>query len=260
MAGMTANQQKLFDLVKSKGQQRVQEVMRQANLDTVQRQELLEAKRKLESAILIRHMHLRKRFQGRTALRRLLNTGRIEHWFELGDFPGGFRDSDFRRRLINEFKIYGASREVQILFDYLPDSDRPIFGALDYIGKRASFSPLGHFGHYRFELKFELKSRATFTPSDSAMAELDQVYTWDGIEGVLATKPNEHFWFEYILSSSDPFSKEGRINYIEVQILGGVMLSDIARLHYPTSDQFDRHFFADLRRLERSHDIELIGY
>ncbi|TSC83530.1 MAG: hypothetical protein G01um101417_513 [Parcubacteria group bacterium Gr01-1014_17] len=101
---------------------------------------------------------------------------------------------------------------------------------------------------------------ATFTPFDSFLIERDQVYVWDDIDGVLATKLNGRFWFEYVLEGTEPVATREGVHYIEAQILGGVHLSDINRLYYPVADQVDYGFFAKLKKFELDHGIELVHY
>ncbi|OHA28557.1 MAG: hypothetical protein A3C08_02270 [Candidatus Taylorbacteria bacterium RIFCSPHIGHO2_02_FULL_47_18] len=121
-------------------------------------------------------------------------------------------------------------------------------------------SPLIHYGNYRFVLKKKFRVNTTFTPFDSLLVEREQVYVWDDIDGVLATKLNGRFWFEYVLEGAEPVATRDGIHYIEAQIIGGVYLSDITRLYYPVADQTDYEFFAKLERFEIDHGIQLVQY
>ena len=138
------------------------------------------------------------------------------------------------------------------------DSERPNYGAVDYIGIPTSLSPLVHWGYHRFILKNELRTNATFTPFDSFLAEQDQVYVWEDIDGVLATKLNGRFWFDYVLDGTEPVATREGVHYIEAQILGGVHLSDVTTLCYPVADQVDYEFFAKLKQFKIDHEIELV--
>lgn len=259
MTKLTANQQQLFDRVAKESKKRSRRMIRRANLDQKQRGQLRDAKQRLGQASLVRHTNLRYRYEGELVLDTILAAKRMLNLIEIGNFPGGIRDQGLRNRLLNEFKLYSATNEAQRIMSNMPDSERPIYAVVDYMGGTGSVSSVGFFGHYRFVLRPYLRSRATFTPCDSMQAELDEVYVWRDIEGVLATKLRERFWFEYVATGIDPLAAEG-ITYIEAQILGGVQLTDVVRLYYPVADRMDKFFFAKLQQLELDHGIEIVHY
>ncbi len=92
------------------------------------------------------------------------------------------------------------------------------------------------------------------------MVKRNQVFDWGNIEGVLATKVSDKFWYEHALEGTEPFSAREGTYYIEAQILGGVWLSDIEKIYYPVADQHNPHFFPKLRRFELDHGIRLVHY
>ncbi|TSC83584.1 MAG: hypothetical protein G01um101417_494 [Parcubacteria group bacterium Gr01-1014_17] len=239
---------------------RAQRVIQRAKLRTNQKRKLRLAKQKLKQSNIVINLDLREQYRDEKIIDNLLRVGRTLNKIEIGFFPGGIHDKTFRTRLLAEFKLYGAMQDLQVIFSHMHDSERPNYGAVDYLGIPTSLSPLIHWGHYRFVLKNELRVNATFTPFDSFLIERDQVYVWDDIDGVLATKLNGRFWFEYVLEGVEPVATREGVHYIEAQILGGVHLSDITRLYYPVADQTDYEFFAKLKKLELDHGVELVHY
>jgi len=112
-------------------------------------------------------------------------------------------------------------------------------------------------------LKENVKIRCTFTPADSFQITSDQVFVWDDIDGVLATKipVSDSCWFEHIEKEILPMDDHGNTSYMEAQILGGVFLEDdVDMLYYPETDQFNEPFFKKLKRLEKDFGIELVPY
>jgi hypothetical protein len=87
-----------------------------------------------------------------------------------------------------EFKIYGATPDVQLVLGRMSNTEHPNYAALDYIGDPIAFASPAHYGWYRFRLIGDVRKRCTFTPSDAFVVEQHQVYIWDDIDGVLATK------------------------------------------------------------------------
>lgn len=257
---MTPNQQQLFEGVRKESRYRARLVLQVAKLKKDQKRKFRLAKQKLEQASIVLNLDLREQYHDEKVIDSLLSIGRVLNLIEIGNFPGGIHDQRFRTRLLIEFKLYGATCDVQLIFGRMHDSERPNYGVLDYLSKATSVTTLGYYGHYRLVLKNELKNRSTFTPLDSFLSELDQVYVWEDIEGVLTTKLGNKFWFEHIVAGTEPLSTAEGIHYIEAQILGGVHLSYIARLYYPAADQLDHDFFAKLKRLELEHGIELVHH
>lgn len=257
---LTANQKQLLEKVRMESRHRAQRVIQRAKLRKNQKRKLRLAKQKLERSDIVININLREQYLDKPITDSLLTTGRVFNLIEIGNFPGGIHDQTFRTRLLVEFKLYGATRDIHLISSYMHDSERPNYGAVDYLGIPTSLSPLIHWGRYRFVLKNELKTNATFTPFDSFLVEKDQVYVWDDIDGVLATKLNGRFWFEYVLEGTEPLATREGIHYIEAQILGGVHLSDITRLYYPIADEVDYRFLAKLKQLELDHGIELVHY
>lgn len=260
MRPLTINQVKLLAGVRGESADRARRMLERMSLSEVERQRLLEARRKLEQAPLVHGVELRNRYRDARVIESLLDVGRVMNRIEIGEFPGGIYDPRFRGRLLNEFKIYGATRQAQMVMGQMHDSERPSYAALDYWGGRGSIASLQFFGAYRFMLGHQLKERSTFTPSDSFQVERDQVYVWENIEGVLVTRINGRHWYDYVFQEDEPFITEEGVHYIEAQILGGFDLVDVVRLYYPAADRVDHEFFGKLRRLELDYGIELAYY
>lgn len=260
MNTLTANQKQLLEKVRMESRHRAQRVIQRAKLRQNQKRKLRLARQKLEQSQIVVNINLHKRYRDENIIDNLLRIERTLNEIEIGDFLGGIHDQTLRTRLLVEFKLYGATQDLQVIFSHMHDSERPNYGAVDYLGTPTSLSPLVHWGNHRFVLKNELKMSATFTPFDSFLVEREQVYVWDDIDGVLATKLNGRFWFEYVLEEVEPVATREGVHYIEAQILGGVHLSDITRLYYPIADQVDYGFFAKLKQFELDHVIELVHY
>ena len=260
MRPLTINQQKLLQLVRSESVSRAHRAVERLNLSEVETRQFRAAKEKLDAASLVHGIKLRYQYRDDLVIDSLLDIGRVMNLIEIGDFAGGIRDWNFRNRLLNEFKLYGGTRQAQMIMSQIDDSERPSYGALDYRGGYGSVASLQSFGPYRFVLKPELKERSTFTPSDSFQVEGSQVYLWGTIEGVLATRLNARYWYEYVLAGEEPHITEEGVHYIEAQIIGGFDLSDVVRLYYPGRDRRYHKFFTKLRRLETEHGIELVFY
>ncbi|MBI2100077.1 MAG: DUF3626 domain-containing protein [Candidatus Vogelbacteria bacterium] len=218
------------------------------------------AKEKLAQARLVANLNLHKHFRNEAAIDSILRIGRLLTGFEAEEFPDGIYSQKFRGRLLKEFKLYGATRKLEIVMSHLLDSERPIYGSLDYLGGRYSLSSLVHYGRHRLVLKDGAKRRATFTAFDSSMVERDEVYVWENIEGVLAARLDGKFWVEYVLAGTEPLSTHEGVHYIEAQILGGVELDEIEKPYYPAAESANRAFFDKLQKLELDHRIELVQY
>lgn len=121
---------------------------------------------------------------------------------------------------------------------------------------------LGFYGWYRFVLKNSIKSKSTFTSGDSFGTTPNRVFSWECINGLLATRPftGSPFWFEHINEQAVPFDEGGNASFIEAQILGKVSLMDVEALYYPETDQFNQAFFQKLKKLENDFSIELKPY
>lgn len=260
MNTLTPNQKQLLEKVRMESRHRAQRVIQRAKLRKNQKRKLRLAKQKLEQSNIAINIDLYGQHRDEKIMDNLLRIKRALNKIEIGAFPGGIHDKTFRTRLLVEFKLYGATQDLQVIFSHMHDSERPNYGAVDYLGTPTSLSPLIHYGNYRFVLKNELRMSATFTPFDSLLVERDHVYMWEDIDGVLATKLNGRFWFEYVLDGVEPVATREGVHYIEAQILGGVHLSDITRLYYPVADQIDYSFFSKLKQLELDHGIELVHY
>ncbi|TSC73229.1 MAG: hypothetical protein G01um101470_210 [Parcubacteria group bacterium Gr01-1014_70] len=260
MNALTENQKRFLEKVRMESRHRAQRVIQHAKLRKNQKRKLRLARQKLEHSDIVINLNLDKQYRDEKIIDSLLRIGRMFNRIEVEDFPDGIHNLTFRTRLLVEFKLYGATQDLQVIFSHMHDSERPNYGGLDYLQTPTSIAPLRHYGHYRFVLKNELRINATFTPFDSFLVEREQVYVWDDIEGVLATKLNGRFWFDYVLDEIEPVATDEGVHYIEAQILGGVHLSDITRLYYPVVDQTDYAFFAKLKQFEIEHNIQIVQY
>jgi hypothetical protein len=259
---LTLFQKQLFEKVEQCSRKRADETIKKAKLSAQQRRALGSARKKLEHSLLIVNLALRSRYNGGLIIDGVLELGRLINYFELRHFREKERDEYFQTRLLVEFKLYGATSDLQEVFKVLADDEHPHYAAVDYLNHGSSIPTLRGYGKYRFALKNELKERSTLTPSDSFFAESDQVYVWGDRDGILASRPlaDDHFWFEHVVNGTEPKSaKKGR-SYIEAQILGGVSLHDVETVYYPAVDRLDPDFFEKLKRFETNYGITLKEY
>lgn len=193
----------------------------------------------------------------------LLASKRIYNLYEIAQAAVGYNPSELRMRIMLEFKLYGGTRDLQTVMAGMTNTEHPNYGTLDYRNDPIGLSALGFYGWYRFVLKPLVRIRSTFSSGDSFQITPDQVFAWNGIDGVLATRVGENrpYWFEFINERTIPIDDFGNTSYIEVQMLGGVFLErDVEALYYPETDQFNRSFYRKLRRFEDEFDIELKPY
>src|SRR5258708_1498897 len=180
------------------------------------------------------------------------------------DIPERMLCTRLRLRTMLEFKVYGATTNVQSILSGMSNTEHPNFGILDYFNDPIGISMLGTYGWYRFVLKKEIKwERSTFTPRDSVAVASSEVFTFEDIDAILATRPisGGKYWFEYVNEADVPIDDRGRFHYIEAQILGGVFLADdVDVLCYPDTDQFKHPFFENLQRFSTEFHIELKPY
>ncbi len=258
---LTQYQQYLLDKVNRTSRRRASTTRRKAHFTATQQNGLERAREKLGGARLVMNRNLRQMSILQPLIENLLRIPRFYSRMEIGDFPDGARDQNLRTRIMVEFKLYGATPDLQVVFSHMLDAERPLYASLDYIDAPQSLAPLRHWGWHRFRLRNEVKERCTFTPSDSFFAEREQVFLWKDIDGVLAQRAaGGRYWFEYINSALEPFSMVEGVGYIEAQILGGVTLADVDRLYYPEAEHLDMEFFSSLERLRDEYGIELIAY
>lgn len=261
---LSQNQLHLLDKVRSTSRQRADAVLRDASLNAEQMEALELAKQRIiTEARLVINRNLDQMIFGEPVIDSLLKSGRLYNLFEIEHVERDINPPQVRARLMSEFKIYGATPDVQLVLSRMSNTEHPNFAAVDYIGDPIAFSSPAHYGWYRFCLKDDVKKRCTFTPADSFVVRRNQVFVYEDIDGVLASKAGfpPRFWFEYINEGIEPFSPDGSISYIEAQALGGVFLEeDVEELYHPETDRFSKEFFPKLRRMRRCYHVALTPY
>jgi len=218
---------------------------------------------KLDKARIVINVNLQEKIFGMPMIDSLLASERLYNLFEIAHAMHEVNPSELRMRTMLEFKLYGGTKDLQTVLAGMSNTEHPNYGTLDYRSDPIGLSALGFYGWYRFVLKKKVRGRSTFTFADSFHITPEQVFVWDDIDGVLATRiaPNKPCWFEYVNRGEIPIDEYGSTPYIEAQVLGGVFLEDdVDVLYYPETDQFNKEFFAKLKRLEKEFKIKLEPY
>ena len=218
---------------------------------------------KLKLSRVVINVNLQERIFGIPMIDSLLASKRLYNLFEIAHAMHEVNPSELRMRTMLEFKLYGGTRDLQTVLAGMSNREHPNYGLLDYRNDPVGLSALGFYGWYRFVLKEIVKKRSTFTPADSFHITPEQVFTWNDIEGVLATQVGvgQPCWFDYVNREEIPIDEYGTTSYIEAQILGGVFLKDdVEMLYYPETDQFNKEFFAKLKCFEEEFEIKLEPY
>lgn len=156
---------------------------------------------------------------------RILADDRLKSQFETHSSKGFF-DPEFRAEI--ETKGLGIPGDI-------PESERPIYGYMKFSNIQGNET---QYGNIELVMKPEIKSRATMTYGDSlnlfdGRIALGTPISSPNIEGI-----NPFSGFARDAVRGDMKSKAIRENvpYVEIQIQGGVHVSDIARVH----DEFSR--------------------
>jgi hypothetical protein len=158
--------------------------------------------------------------------------------------------------------LYGGRQNVVTTLAHLSDDEHPNYGILDYTGNPRQTRGT-HYGAYRLVLKEEFLERATFTPFDSYMAQPEDVFCWEHLEGVLATRPSQidgYRWYEYIRDKRVSGTKYSPPHYIEAQIFGPLYTEDVERLFFPFADTLDPWFMGMLEAIATKFSLELKPY
>ena len=251
----------LYHKIQSVSRQRSDRILRQARLSAAQTAELALARQKLDLARIVVNLNLHERIAGRPIIDSLVDTGRIYNLFEIAQAAIGYNPSVLRLRIMLEFKLYGATSDLQDVLAGMSNVEHPNYGLFDYLAQPVGYSLVGFYGWYRFVLKSEVKRRSTFSPMDTKYTNADQTLVWNGIDGILATKIGGRYWFEYVNDGTIPLSVQGNVSYIESQILGGVWMdNDVEALYYPQTDELNKPFFRKLEQLESMYNVQLISY
>jgi hypothetical protein len=172
----------------------------------------------------------------------LLASRRLYNLFEIAHAAHEVNPYDLRMCIMLEFKLYGGTHDLQTVLAGMSNTEHPNYGLLDYLDYRndpIGLSALGFYGWYRFVLNDKVQKRSTFTSADSFHITQEQVFVWDDIVGILATRiaPDKSHWFEYVNKNEIPIDEYGSTLYIEVQMLRGVFLEDdVEMLYYPETD------------------------
>jgi len=226
-------------------------------------EELSRAIEKLSQSRIVVNVNLQERIFGIPMIDSLLASKRLYNLFEIAHAAQEVNPCDLRMRVMLEFKLYGGTRDLQTVLAGMSNTEHPNYGILDYRNDPIGLSALGFYGWYRFILKDKVKKRSTFTPADSFHITPEEVFVWDDIDGVLATRvaSGKPYWLECVNKNEIPIDEYGSTPYIEAQVLGGVFLeNDVDVLYYPETDQFNREFFSKLKRFEEEFNIELKPY
>lgn len=252
----------LYSKVHTTSRERADKIIRVLKPESLQGQPDC-ATEKLNQSRIVVNANLQERIFGIPMIDSLLVSRRLYNLFEIAHAAHEVNPCDLRMRIMLEFKLYGGTRDLQTVLAGMSNTEHPNYGILDYRNDPIGLSALGFYGWYRFVLKDDVQKRSTFTPADSFHVTSDQVFAWNDIDGVLATRvaPGKPYWFEYVNQNEIPIDEYGTTSYIESQILGGVFLEDdVDVLYYPETDQFNKEFFAKLKRFEEEFKIELKPY
>lgn len=259
---LSPSQQYLFEKVKKTSRERARQLV--GRLPSRKRDALEKAQFKIQFAPIIVSLNLHEVVFNKEIISDLMDAERVYNVFEVAHSRMGSFPSAFRVRIMLEFKLYGATPDIQSVLGGMSNTEHPNYGLLDYCTDMPiGYSIVGQYGWYRFKLKDAVKSRCTFTPADSMHIGSDQTFVWEDIEGVLATRvpATGRYWFEHINSNSIPIDARGNATYIEAQILGGVFLKDdIDVLYFPETDQYNEPFFDALEELAATFGFELETY
>lgn len=253
----------LFNKVCATSRERADKVIKILEPESLREELNLVAVEKLNQSRIVVNVNLQERIFGIPMIDSFLASKRLYNLFEIAHAAHEVNPCDLRMRVMLEFKLYGATRDLQTVLAGMSNTEHPNYGILDYRNDPIGLSALGFYGWYRFVLNNKAKERSTFTPADSFHVTSNQVFVWEDIKGVLATHvaPDRPYWFEYINEKAIPIDEYGTTSYIEAQILGGIFLkSDVDVLYYPETDQFNKEFFSKLKRLEEEFGIKLKPY
>lgn len=201
---------------------------------------------------------------GASVIEGLLTTKRLLNRFEIELAQQNTASPNMMSRIMEELLLYGGTPDVIPVLALLSATDRPHYGALDFIGNPRTIPMLGFYGPYRFRLRKEVLQRSTFTAGSFPIIPSDEVYVWEDIRGVLVRKfhipGHTQFLFEYINNKEEPLDFMSTLGYIEVQVLGGIHLKgDVDRLYYPVANRYT-DLFAQMEQLASECEIELIAY
>jgi hypothetical protein len=185
------------------------------------------------------------------ALNKILTDGRFRTQFETGK-SGGLLNTDLRTRV--ERNLFG---------DLTPNQERPIYGYLDAFDTAADHEILDQYGELRVVLKDEVRDRTTWTGEDSLSRVFDPTageFVPSSVPSPL-NDPHQRSLNTPTPPTDDPASQArnperlrgGRMEiqdpegwwgttedrgifsaYIETQIHGGVSVSDIAEVIFPS--------------------------
>jgi hypothetical protein len=83
-----------------------------------------------------------------------------------------------------EFKLYGATSDLQVIFGYMFDEERPYYAALDYLDRNgSSLVAFQGYGYYRCELaRWGILPRDGEQPLHAPYAEQNERNGHDGEE------------------------------------------------------------------------------
>ena len=251
----------LYQKIQSVSRKRANGMMHRARLSNEQMVALGQAIRRLKPARIVVNLNLHEQVAGRRMIDSLLDSGRIYNLFEIAQAAIGYNPSALRLRIMLEFKLYGATPDLQDVLAGMANIEHPNYALVDYFPQPLGYSLVGYYGWYRFMLKDEVKERSTFSPVDTKYTTSDQTFVWNDMNGILATKIGGRYWFEYVNSNTIPLSAQGNVSYIETQILGGVFLQDdVDALYYPETDRLNKPFFRKLTHLAEKFSIQLEPY
>lgn len=155
---------------------------------------------------------------------KVLEDGRFKTQYETRT-SGGTLSSSLPHRRNMEYATLGVPRET-------PDDQRPIYGAIDVGGHGFSIDDHGtYYGEIQVVLKDSVRDHTTFSIGDS-LAESQSLHVSS------VNDPKAESLFLYGLDplrtdySSEDFTRGA---YVEAQIHGGVSVSDIEEVIYPSS-------------------------
>jgi hypothetical protein len=260
---MSPSQVYLFEKVVNKREERLKLVFEKAKLTAGQQSELEKAHWRLRKSKIVVNLSLHERAFGDPLIDSLLDARRLYNVFEIAHAGEMANPTRMRIRIMLEFKVYGATNNIQSVLGGMSNTEHPNYGILDYFNHPIGISMLGGYGWYRFICNHRVKYRSTFAPADSLYITSDQVFRFADIEGILASRPypGSGYWFEYVNTGTVPIDQNGNACYIEAQILGGISLKkDVETICHPETDKFNKSFLKKLQRFKTEFGIELKKY
>jgi len=131
----------LFQKVLRASRERADALIKNTALSSGQLAALEQAKQNLKDARIVVNRNLHERIFSAPMIDNLLASKRLYNLFEIAHAGKEAHPSDLRMRIMLEFKLFGASLDVQTVLAGMSNTEHPNYGMLDYLN-----NPIGcHF-------------------------------------------------------------------------------------------------------------------